>query len=455
MMQNKIILHEEYNFSLRRANSNSPNGGILEDDNKTSSMESKAIQPLDLAIMKMLPLFALFTLTQELTILKYLNRVVAFALLALVIVSLLRSGMERWKYAVLSLYIAVFIVSVGLTHWSAQVIAAAPRGLFCISLLLYFHAHFDDCQSFCVKYYKYLQVVVFLWTILVALSIPMASSWSVQWGGSRYFTSYVRTAFQLMPTAMLIMALNLILVRIDRRSVKALLFCIVPVFAGLQGGSRTYFILILLMALLVLMSCKLTKGQIVAIAIFAGMIVAWLFTSSGIASKMANVTSNEQMAYNGMGFLGTLTSGRSEFWQADLEAFFNLNPLQQLVGNGFSFSYETNLEAVGNSIYAHDDFINLLMESAYVVMFAYLVSIVATFSLFWRSRKVSRFSFVVVLLLWLINAAVNSFYPYTSSVIAFLFTIVALAIVPDSTNYAANRACSIERKQEGALWRRI
>ena len=93
----------------------------------------------DVALLYMLPLFALTTLLQELPILTYLNRVMAVIALAMVVFGLLKSGMSKWKYLLFSLYLVVTVIAVGFTEWSGQTVAAAPRGLFCISLLLYYH----------------------------------------------------------------------------------------------------------------------------------------------------------------------------------------------------------------------------------------------------------------------------------------------------------------------------
>ena len=383
---------------------------------------------VDSLIMAILPLFSLVTLTQELPILKYINRVLAFLILGLILYSLLSSGMDKWKYSLLSVYISVLTISACLTHWTSQVLAAAPRGLFFVTLLLYFTSKHSFICQYLVKNYRYLSWITFIWNLLILVSIPMPSSWAVQWGGARYFSSFVRSAFQLMPTAMLAMALNLILLKVDGKAIKALLYSILPLYAGLQGGSRTYFVLICIMALLVLLNCRLSKGQIFVLVFLISALVIWQFASSGIASKMANVTSVEQRDYSGMGFLGTLTSGRSEFWLYDLQAFFKLNPLQQFVGNGFSFSFDTNLESVGNYIFAHDDFINILMESGYIGLIVYFLSVGQFLASV--SNKIVGHQYFLLVFIWLFNAFVNSFYTYTSSVIAWGLTAFALSMVP-------------------------
>ena len=407
-------------------------GGNVEVSRKTSGTYSQ-VSKFDLALMYLLPLFALTTLLQELPVLSYLNRAMAFVALILVMLALFKNGMSKWKYALLGVYLAVVVISAGLTHWTSQAIAEAPRGIFCISLLLYYHEKRSFVDSFCVEHIKYLHAVIAIWTVLVAISIPMKSSWASQWGGSTYFCSYVKSAFQLMPTALLVLALDLVMLKIEGKSVKALIYCIVPLFAGLQGGSRTYFILTLTMVLLILLNCRLTKFQILIIAALGLGIIGYQFASSGIGAKMLHTTSSQTMSYSGMDALGTLTSGRSEFWSYDIKAFFDLSFFQQFIGNGFSFSYTVNLETVGNSIFAHNDFINLLMESGYIGLFSYLVSICCVLKIA-RDKSKSGPIFFLILLIWLFNASINSFYPYTSAVISLVFTIASLSLGCASTN---------------------
>lgn len=391
------------------------------------------VSGFDYALLYILPLFALTTLLQRLPLLSFLNRAMAFIVLAVVFLALFKTGMSKWKYALLGTYLAVIVISCGLTQWSGQTIAEAPRGIFCVTLLLYFHEKRAFVERFCFEHVRYLHAIVAIWTILVAISIPMGSSWVVQWGGSKYFCSYVKSAFQLMPTAILILSLDLVMLKIDGNSMKALTYCVIPLFAGLQGGSRTYFVLVLAMALLILLNCKLSKMQLGVIVALAFCVIAYEFAASGIASKIQNVSSSEQMSHSGMGVIGTLTSGRSEFWVYDLKAFFNLNILQQFVGNGFSFSYAVNLESVGNSIFAHDDFINLLMESGYIGLFTYLVSISCVLKIA-KNQSESRIIFFLIAFIWLFNATVNSFYPYASCVIALVFTIGSLSLDSPTMN---------------------
>ena len=382
---------------------------------------------VDRALMAILPLYCLTTLLQNVPGLAYVNRFLVAPVFLLALASLFRARINKWYYMAIAVLSAVSVIACAFTQWNSYAVVQAPRGIFCIVLVICFCARFDSYRAICQQNTRYFQAIAFLWTVLVAISIPLPSSWSIQWGGSPYFVSYVDSAFQLMPTAMIVMALNIICTVQGQRKIVGFVLSLVPLYAGLQGGSRTYFVLIVAMFFALLLTMRLTKFErrVLIVVVAAAILVS--FSSSGIAEKLLNVTSEQQRAIAGSGVLGTFTSGRSDFWLIDIQAFFDLPLWQQFVGNGYSFSYNVNAAGIGNAVFAHNDFINLLMESGYIGLRIYL-SVMISFFVAAKRKAVSKSQITLLVFIWFFNAFSNSFYPYVSSVIAFCLTGVAFSL---------------------------
>lgn len=73
-----------------------------------------------------------------------------------------------------------------------------------------------------------------------------------------------------------------------------------------------------------------------------------LISYSAIGDKI-EATTYTQNSY--LDSWGTITSGRSVFWKADIDAF-GLQPIdKKLLGSGFNFAYEVNIKAVNSEIW--------------------------------------------------------------------------------------------------------
>lgn len=383
---------------------------------------------LDMIIVRLLPLFCLTTLLQNAPVLTYINRVLIIPVLFLVLASLFMSSVKRWVYVSVLLYLAVSVLACAFTTWTSQILVAAPRGLFCITMLMWAATRHDALKAICFQNVSYYRMISIVWTLLVAISIPMPSSWTNTWGSGTYFSSYLSSAFQLAPTAMVVMSLNIICAAGGQKYSLSLLLSIVPLFVGIQGGSRTYFFLLVLTVIFLIMVSNVSRKtrRITFIAlVFGGTL---FFAGSGLSQKFLNTMSADTQHYSGFDALGAFTSGRSVFWAYDINAFFNLPLWQQFIGNGYSFPYEVNAEMVGNEIYAHNDFINLIMESGYIGISVYLAAVAYFFKKMQSVYLHSRFVFILMLFSWFFNAFFNSFYPYTSSVISLVLLAVGLEL---------------------------
>lgn len=122
-----------------------------------------------------------------------------------------------------------------------------------------------------------------------------------------------------------------------------------------------------------------------------------------------------------------LTSGRSEFWKVDIECYLKkLNLFEKIFGYSFSLVKDVNYEATGHRIWAHNDFINILIAGGGVGVVIYCYSFV--YSLKTISKKVNK----IFLVLFVVGpAALNGFYMYYGLVLSVIFIYIILSDLND------------------------
>lgn len=261
---------------------------------------------------------------------------------------------------------------------------------------------------------KYVYVIVWIWTILVAVSIFLPSCYYVKEGGGKYFGSYCQSIFRLGPTALFIATLAAIMVVVynDR---KAIAFLAVPLYCGLMGSSRTYLVVIGLTAVLGLYFFSSNKKQFFKILIPLGCVMGVLYGGSSIAQKVAYTKSDSHYG----DFWFRITSSRNVIWASIMEAFSQLPFLGKLFGGGYNFSRTL----LGH--YAHNDFIEILATHGYAGELIYLYSMFQMFSNYFKQRP-SLILIVLAVMVWLFNAMFNMFYYYICAALSFPFLLFAI-----------------------------
>ena len=128
---------------------------------------------------------------------------------------------------------------------------------------------------------------------------------------------------------------------------------------------------------------------------------------SSMLDKFNFVSSGGNMAANAVdGF----TSGRSLFWSVDLKAFASGNIIQVLFGRGFDYIYGLNARMVNLEIWAHNDFIHLLLGGGLLAFGVYVYIIWRFFKkILVNQRKIDKLMAVVYLLF---PAIINGFLMY-------------------------------------------
>ncbi len=88
-----------------------------------------------------------------------------------------------------------------------------------------------------------------------------------------------------------------------------------------------------------------------------------------------------------------LSSGRLIWWKIDLNQFLSSNVFYKIFGHGFDYVYKINYQYYGLYIFAHNDYIMLLLSMGIIGLSFYLLLFGRFLKIFFVSIKVDFVNF--------------------------------------------------------------
>ena len=364
-------------------------------------------------------IFALTIILQGIPMLENINKIMMIGIIGLLFFKVITSKQEIKYLVVLFLTGIVYITAFIFTKESVNM----NTYFYFILWILYFiflNNNYDKIIDYANNNVKFIKAVLYIWNTLVLVSFFIKKSYI-----RGFFSPFGCGEHRFGSSCLMITALNYILV-LKTNKKRYFIFSILPIIGIAMGGARTYLAIYLVMIMcLFYLNCE-KKWMFYIMLIPTILLLFYFILNSPIGNKFENTYSE---GYNG--FLATFTSGRSNFWKYDLQEFFKLPILQQFVGNGFDFVYSVNLKYINMKIFAHNDFINLLMNFGYIGVFLYGY----IFSQFCQKNlvninKVQKYSFYFI---WFFNAFFNMVYTYPMATLALPYILYSL-----KNNYSNN-----------------
>lgn len=297
---------------------------------------------------------------------------------------------------------------------------------FAIIYLLFIEANMETLLKYFEEDKRYVLNMTRIWTTLVFISFFVSSSYSVEWGNAEYFGSFCKSIWRLAPTCIFIMSLSICFMTVYKKK-RYIVYSIIPLICLFMGGSRTYLGIGMVMFVIAWYYFVETTVQFcMSFVPILGALVYFIFNSS-IADKISATMYSSDSYFD---FWGTLTSGRSIFWEADIEAFGKSDLLNKLLGNGFNLIYEINDSAIDGMVWAHNDFIQFLISHGLIGLTIYLVVIYKLCSKM-RLNVNGLVPVIGAIGVWLLNASFNMFYTYFCSILSFPFLVLAISITKE------------------------
>ena len=271
---------------------------------------------------------------------------------------------------------------------------------------------------------KYLFGIVFLYSIIVAISIPLPISYATPeaggWGDALYFVSFSGSPNRVGQASLYINSLITILMVMKFCKKKILFFCTLPhIYVFFMGGSRTYFILGCCILIVNLYVGIKNKSNFKYLFIALGIILFYFVLSSSIMDKIAATYKPD--AKTDIDFWVRLTNARILIWAQDIFRISETDLIGHWFGNGINFTSEIG-------IWAHNDFIEILCSYGYLGLILYLLvmfMIMYEFDVFNRKNKLLLSSLCIFI--WLFNAFFNFFYVYFNAMLSYAFLLMAIS----------------------------
>lgn len=272
---------------------------------------------------------------------------------------------------------------------------------------------FFDCNK------KYAMNIVKIWEFIVIISIPFSRSY--QFGA---FQSFCDQPFRLMPTTLVILSLIFIYQNKEDDN-RYYWYMIVPAFTAFMGFSRTYFAIFIMVFFIHLFYRIKDKRMLFIVGIPIIIVFYFITINSAIGDKFisASYTSNSYFD-----FWGTITSGRTVFWEIDINAFKGLPLWNRIVGNGYNFVFYVNERSGHGDIWAHNDIINILMNFGYIGVIVYLYAFVRLVMPFFKTNRyrIAKYGFLFMVFF---NSMMNMSYTYLCAFISYPIFLVGYAYI--------------------------
>lgn len=370
--------------------------------------------------IKLILLFPLTTLFQN--YIGFVNKlmlaavvVVLFAVQSIRKKPLLYSGAVYllWAFSLAVTPLAAFKANLNMTFYY----------FFLVLYMVFILTEQKSVWKLLIKNRRYIYYTVLIYSIIVAISIFMPSSYNQMggWGEEAYFTSITDSPNRVGPASVFVVVLITFLILTGSHKALALL-SIPQLYVFLMGGSRTYFVLgvcaIVVLYYVILPNKKFFFASLVPLGV-VGLI---LVLNSSMMDKFA---ATFQQGLSQQEFWRRLTNTRSIFWVDQLKLFFATPWYKQLLGNGINFT------TYHYGLWAHSDFIEILCSYGYVGLANYIGIMIYTATQLLKTRKRHFFIKCVCVFIWFFNAFFNFFYCYFCAMLCYPILLLIIQHIDD------------------------
>jgi len=387
-----------------------------------------AIKKLDIdtLILKTILLFPISTIVQGISIFNPINKILIGILVLMLLFSNIKNINNNLKYFFLKIImLTISLVGIILTEdFNININNFFYYPLFGL-FSLYIAENNKSFKQKITENINFIKLIIYIWSSLVFVSFFIKSSYKFIWDDF-YFVSFSNDIpHRFASSCIFILILIFVWIKEEKNktkfnNIKKYLFCILPSISILLSGARVYLLVLCFILFSIYYNeCKTMKIFWISL-IPIGIISLVFILISPMGEKIYTVLNNKYSK----DILSAFTSGRSEFWIYDLKYFLKSNIYFKLFGNGVSFIFNVNHAAIGMNIYAHNDFINILLSYGYIGLTVYFLIIFNTIKSFFKQEKIKKKLFILTLFgAYFSCAFLNGFYVYLCTLLSFPFLL--------------------------------
>jgi len=284
----------------------------------------------------------------------------------------------------------------------------------------YIHAFLSKVKN----YVNYLLYMVIACNIIELLFMITGWGFKKIWEG-RYFQGTNNMPHELAYLMLVLVVITFIIFRLTNKKL-VLLNLIIPTVAIALSGARSPFgALLIIYAILIGMYIK---PKYIAYGASAAAIVCVIFNKQFAKIPMVKKFMR-QIKYK------TFSSGRTKISKAQLDKFKSKDFFHKLFGMGDDRVYQTNLVRLKQEIWAHNDFVQVLVGKGIIGLLIYIYVLTKyTWSLIKNSNVVFGISILFIIIFM---AVTNGFYSYRDITFAIPYFSIFVML------YSNNRTCIV------------
>ena len=289
--------------------------------------------------------------------------------------------------------------------------------------LTYLTNYYNEFIDTFVKNLRFVKWLINIWCFLICLSMIIPSSYEGNGVLVGNFKSFSEGSFRIAPT-ILLMGIIIWLYSAYSGEKNYILLFIIPFISIALTGSRTYMLLFLILFIKVFYSFFRKKIYFFLLLIPV-LIVIWnMVVNTAIADKFYDAINNKYVTDP----LARFTSGRSVFWEGEIDLFFKARMIEQLFGGGLTSSFTKNMIISNQAIWAHNDFLEVLNAHGVVGVYLYITFFIRFYKRAVKSLKIDKISKVIFLIICIANAMINGLYVYITAALAIPFLLQSMNV---------------------------
>jgi|GEM_PF-1769512 len=369
--------------------------------------------------------FSLTTLFQSLFDQLSINKVIG-GIIALVAGILFLIKPSRKMFLCIGVIIIEFVFTLAITSDFSKEIM---DWIFLLTTLLLI-ATISNNQNlqlfrFCLlKYHRLIAVLIHVECITLLYLLIRKIGYITKWGEGTYFMGFCNTQHTMASLCCLILAMILFYCKNHGKYyLRYGILGLIPLYALFQSGARVFLIPAAVLLYMFAQYGVKKKSYRIMIYIVGMLALLYAFLNSNMFQKFEFAITNPYSTNQLSGF----TSGRSSFWQVDMEYYLSGNFIEILFGRCFANIYAINLQKVNMEIWSHNDIIHLLNGTGLVGAYTYLTVMFTALKKVKKEveKKIHYFMVVVYFALpMLLNGfMINQHFVY--SFIILYFTVIS------------------------------
>ncbi|MCI8466461.1 MAG: hypothetical protein HFI63_11535 [Lachnospiraceae bacterium] len=258
----------------------------------------------------------------------------------------------------------------------------------------------------------FIKIIVLINALIIITGFFLSSCYNTNWGG-KYYVGFAYSNHVLACGCCMSMCLALWVIG-DIKNDWLKLFVNLPfALAILQCGARTYLVPVLIVYFLTYkLYIKKISSKLILVP-FIILVGIYGFIHSGLMDKFINPNS-----YSRWSGINLFTNGRTVFWLIDLDSYFHSSLSGVLFGNGFGFSYHINSLKYGREIWAHNDFIEVLISTGIIGFTAHMYVLIKNFDCL--KKHTYKLTMWCVILYYVFVAFINGTIIYQHYIYSFI-----------------------------------